>query len=112
MIAVTEEPTSWYEDMSELVGKFEPMILECVQTELEALSRGRGRRARRASLAISLSNGFRTEKSGKASVDDEIISFAQSNKAVVATLDGELIRTLRSLGIVGVTLRRGRVSLV
>lgn len=112
LIAIIGEPTTWYEDITECIGRFEPTILDCVLTELEALSRGRGRRARYASLARNLAKEFRVDKCGQASVDDEIVSYAKSNTAVVATVDRGLIRTLRSLGMTGVTLRRGRVALV
>jgi rRNA-processing protein FCF1 len=112
LIAVIEHPTTWHEDITECIGSFEPIILDCVRAELEALSRGRGKRARHASLAGILAKGFRASGCGQASVDNEIVSFAKSNKAVVATVDRELIRTIRSLGLTGVTLRRGRVALV
>jgi rRNA-processing protein FCF1 len=112
LIAVVEDPTTWYEDITERVGKFEPTVLDCILAELEVLSKGRGKRARRASLARNLAEGYRVERCGKASVDDEIVSFAKSNLAVVATVDRELLRTLRSLGLTGLTLRKGRVALV
>jgi rRNA-processing protein FCF1 len=110
--AVIEDPTTWYEDITEYIGRFEPTILACVLTELEAISRGKGTRARRALLARKLTEGFRVAECGQASVDDEIVSFAKSNAAVVATVDRELIRTLSRLGVTVVTLRSGRVALV
>jgi len=34
LMAVVETPTTWYEDIVEKVGKFEPVILDCAKAEL------------------------------------------------------------------------------
>lgn len=112
LMAVAERPTTWHEDMTELLGSFEPTTLDCVLAEMDRLSGGKGRRARYASLARQLASKFQVAKSGRTGVDEEIISYAKSNGAAVATLDRGLLGTLEALGIKGVTLRAGRVALV
>lgn len=112
LMAVVQRPTSWLDDTRGFLGGFEPVILECVLSELKRISTGGGRRARYADLAMKLAEGFRLERCGGASVDDEVVSFAGSSGAVVATVDRDMIGRLASLRIRGVTLRGGRVALV
>jgi rRNA-processing protein FCF1 len=112
LIAVVERPTTWYDDITDALGRLEPATLDCVLSELDALSKKGGKRAKYASLAKSLTQGFEVGKCGQSKVDDEILSYARTNSAVVATVDQDLIRTLKKLGIGGVTLRRHRVSVV
>jgi rRNA-processing protein FCF1 len=111
LIAVIERPTTWYEDITYLVGKFEPTTLDCILDELESLSRRGGKRARYASLARELAEGFAVGRCGKADTDDEIVSYAKTVSAAVATVDGELLSTLRAVGVTGLTLRGGRASI-
>jgi len=111
VIAVLETPTTWYEDIVEREGKFEPVILECVRAELERLARGETRRARYATLALDLTKDFRLEGCGGHGVDDEILSYSKGTNAIVATVDRELLRRLRRMRVGAVTLRSGRVAL-
>lgn len=110
LIAVVENPTAWHEDITEKVGRFEPVSLDCVLSELKSLSNERTTRARFASLAAELARDFKVVRCGQGGVDDELVSLAVSGDALVATVDRELIGRLRSLGKRGVTLRRGRVA--
>ncbi len=110
LIAVMEKPTTWYEDMTESLGRFEPTTLDCVLAELESLARRGGKRARYASLARDLAGKFTAAKSGEAGTDEEIVSYAKTNSAAVATIDRELLSTLGAVGVRAVTLRGGRVS--
>ena len=112
LMAVVQRPTSWLDDARGFLGGFEPVILECVLSELRRIAEEGERRARYAALAMKLAEGFRLERCGGASVDDEIVSFAASSGAVVATVDREMIDRLMSLKIRGVTLKSGRVALV
>jgi rRNA-processing protein FCF1 len=110
LMALAERPTTWHEDITALLGGFEPVVLDCVLAELKSLSGGPKGRARYASLALELSSKFEVRECGHGAVDDEILSLAQAMGAAVATVDGELIGTMRALGIRGVTLREGRVA--
>jgi rRNA-processing protein FCF1 len=111
LMAVMEKPTTWYEDILEKAGRFRPVVLDCVLGELKRIADGGGRRARFASLACELAGRFETEKCGGVRPDDEIISYARSRGACVATVDSELIRAAKAAGLRVVTLRRRRVCL-
>lgn len=111
LIAVVETPTTWFEDISEGVGLFQPVLLACVREELEGLASSQGRRSRSARAALELAARFAVAPCGSASVDDEIVSSALAAKALVATVDAGLLRSLRSSHVKVVTLRKGRVYL-
>jgi rRNA-processing protein FCF1 len=111
-MAVALHPTAWSDDMEAALGKFEPVILDCVKIELQKISSGRGRKARLASLALELAREFSAGPCGRFGVDDEIASTALATGAIVATVDGELMRVMRTLGVRVVSLRSGRVALL
>jgi rRNA-processing protein FCF1 len=110
LMAVAEHPTTCFEDMVEMLGRFEPVILDCVKNELKQLSSGRGKKARLAVLALELAGDFSVEPCGRASVDDEVASAALNYNAIVATMDNELASTLKTLGVRVVCLRFGRTT--
>lgn len=95
----------------EEVGKFRPVMLDCVREELKELASGKSKTSRFAALASDLAASFGEEKCGKGSPDSEMISYAKSEGAMVATLDGEVLRTAKRLRIGAVTLRSGRVAI-
>lgn len=111
LIAVMEHPTTWYEDILEKAGSFKPTVLDVVQEELAKISKGEGKRSRFASLALELSSNFTLARarSKNGRTDDEIISYAKEKKAIVATIDGELMERLTALRVPVITLRQGRV---
>jgi rRNA-processing protein FCF1 len=111
-MAVAQHPTAWFEDTRECLGGFEPVILDCVLSELKRIAEERRLRARYARIALTLAKGFLVVKGGGGAADDEITSYAGSADAVVATVDGEMIRRLAALGMKGITLKSGRVALV
>ena len=112
LMAVAEHPTTWYEDVVGGVGKFEPLLLDCVRRELEMLALGKGKRARAARVGLAMGSAFRTIPCRMTAVDDEIVSAAISNGAMVATMDAALMSTLRGAHVGVVSLRSGRVALV
>jgi rRNA-processing protein FCF1 len=109
-MAVSERPTSWFEDMTELIGKFEPVLLDCVREELERLGT-EGGKSRFAKVALELGSTFQRAACGGGRVDDEIVSAASSMHAMVATADRELEISLKALRVGTVMLRSGRVYL-
>lgn len=111
LMAVVEKPTTWYEDIVDGIGKFEPVLLECVRGELEKMATAQDKRARAARVSLDLASNFARAPCGRAKVDDEIVSAALSAKAVVATADLELARSLRAAHVRVVSLKSGRVSL-
>lgn len=112
LMAVSEKPTTWFEDITENIGKFDPLMLECVRKELEKLASSQSSRSRLARVALDLGSSFVTAPCGAAQVDDEIASAALGMKAKVATTDTNLTRTLRSLHVGVIGLRSGRVSVL
>ena len=109
LIAVVESPTTWFEDIAESIGKFQPVLLSCVREELDRLASGQGKKARSARVALELAAGFAGGRCGAASVDDEIVSHALTEGALVATTDSGLLSSLGAAHVLAVTLRGGRV---
>jgi rRNA-processing protein FCF1 len=110
LMAVVARPTTWFEDIVDSVGKFDPVLLECVRAELEKLASREGRSSREARVSLEMASRFKAEPSGRGRVDDEIASVARTTGSMVATADAELARTLRASHIRVVSLRKGRVS--
>jgi rRNA-processing protein FCF1 len=110
LMAVAENPTTWFEDIVGYVGKFEPILLDCVRGELEQLASDEGRRGRFARVSLEMTARFATAPCGKTSVDAEIASAAASQPAIVATTDSKLLESLRASHVTVISLRRGRVS--
>jgi rRNA-processing protein FCF1 len=111
LMSVSENPTKWRDGMVEILGSFEPVLLDCVREELVTLSKGRGKKARLAGLALQLAAGFSPGPCGRADVDDEVASAAIGGGAAVATVDRVLTATLRAMHVDVVGLRSGRVML-
>jgi rRNA-processing protein FCF1 len=110
LMAVAENPTTWFEDIVDSVGKFEPIALDCVRAELEKIATGEGRRSRAARVGLELASRFRLQACGEAGVDDEIASAARTSGSMVATADGELAGALKASHVKVISLRGGRVS--
>jgi len=113
LISVIENPTTWYEDITESVGAFTPVVLDTTMTELERLANRKrsGKGGRYAALAAELGSSFELVHGGETGVsaDDNILSWAAENDAYVATVDGEMLGHLRARGMRHVTLRGRRV---
>lgn len=110
LMAVAENPTTWFEDIVDSIGSFQPVLLDCVRDELSKLAEGRGSKARLARVSTDLASKFARAPCGESKVDDEIVSAAMSTKALVATADADLVRTLRANHIRVILLRGGRVA--
>ncbi len=111
-MAIVEHPTTWFEDITEKVGKVRPVTLDCVVEELKRISRRQGKRSKFASLALEFAGDFGVEPSGTGRVDDEIVSYAISKNSAVATVDGDLIKTLKARRVKVVGLKNGRVAVL
>jgi rRNA-processing protein FCF1 len=112
LMAVVDRPTTWFEDITEKIGRFEPVALECVLAELGRLASGDGRKGRMARIALELAKGFSRAPCGGARPDEEIVSAALTMNATVATADRELVQLLRTRKVRVVGLRSGRVALL
>jgi len=111
LMAVAETPTTWFEDITDRVGKFEPVLLECVEVELQRLASGKDGRSKAARVALDLSEQFGRLACGGARVDDEIISAASAERALVATTDTDLAHAAKALHLGVISLRKGRAAL-
>ena len=111
LMAVVERPTTWYEDLVDKVGNFQPVLLDCVSAELQKIASGGGNRSRTARVALDLASAFKRLPCGSARVDDEIVSAAAHGEHLIATTDRELARSANAAHIPVVTLRKGRVAL-
>lgn len=112
LMAVAERPTTWSEDMTQLIGRFDPVVLDCIYDELGRLASGSGKKARVARVAMELAEDFEKGTCGEGQPDDEIASAALGRKAAVATADSGLAATLRKLNVKVVGLRSGRAALL
>ena len=112
LMAVAENPTTWFEDISERVGAFEAVALDCVAEELTRLAFRGGSKGRLASVALQLASGFSREECGEGDTDGEIISAALSSGAAVATADRHMISTLGARRVKVIELRSGRVQVL
>ncbi len=112
LIAVSETPTSWKDDITDALGRFTPVLLECVEEELKGIAAGAGRRAAMAKVALEISSGFQKARCGGASADDELMSSALSTGGAVATVDRELQESLRAARVKTIGLRSGRTALI
>jgi rRNA-processing protein FCF1 len=110
LMAVVERPTTWFEDMTQELGKIEPVVPDCVLEELVRISGREGRRSKVARVAGDLASSFKKVRCTGAKVDDCVIDYARKNKAVVATVDSEMIDSLKRSRRRVVTLHRGRVA--
>lgn len=110
LMAVVKHPTTWFEDITDLLGKFTPCVLNCTVDEMKRLAKKQLKRSRAAALALELAKDFAIEVSGTGRVDDEIVSYALAKRCIVATIDRELLRTLRARKVRVVGLKRGRVG--
>jgi rRNA-processing protein FCF1 len=110
LMAVVERPTTWYEDIVDSAGRFQPVLLDCVREELEGLASGKGKKARTARVALDLARRFESARCGGASVDDEIISASASRGALLATSDSGLASSARGAHLTVISLHGGRVA--
>jgi len=86
-----------------------PIILSSVIEELKRLSKGTGKNARKAKLALEIIGKKKmsivmTNKRG----DNAILDYARDNRCTVATNDKELLKTLKEKEIMVLRLRQGK----
>nr|WP_245323531.1 PIN domain-containing protein [Methanomicrobium sp. W14] len=90
-----------------LVGSYEPVTLKGVVSELQGLSRGRGRDASAARVGISLLKrcGIEENPVNSVPVDDMIVAYAAATGCMVVTNDRGLKNKLLDSNIDVIVLR-------
>ena len=96
------------EAISDLLGSFEPVILEEVAAEIAGLARGHGSDAAAARLGLVLAARLGTIPSGCTgeTVDERIACYAARNDAMVATNDRLLRQSLLARGIAVISMKK------
>ena len=98
-----------FDELRQLVGAFEPLVLETVTRELAGISSGRGRDAAAARYGLSVAQGCRAvhaPEPAHGSVDEQVIRYARETGCLVVTNDRRLRETLLSQGIGVISMRK------
>ncbi len=113
LIFAVSTPSQRLEEIQEYLGRVELVVLDAVINELQGLSRNSSpKRAKFAKSALKFALGLKKISFDEGeNVDDKIINCAVSRKASVATLDSDLRRRLKAVGIT-VVFRRGNLLAV
>ncbi len=96
------------ESLRDLLGAFEPVILEEVLREIAGLAQGHGSDAAAARVGLVLAARFGTVESectGE-TVDERIACYAIRNEAMVATNDRGLREKLLAKGIAVISMKK------
>ena len=110
IIFLAETPSTFLDELGSKLGSVELSVPDSVIAELKGLARSRGVRSKKAKLALSYAAGLKSLKLG-GEADDALVSLAQENGAVVATLDKALVSSLRRRGVMVATLKGHRLML-
>jgi rRNA-processing protein FCF1 len=98
-----------FDELRQLVGTFEPLVLEDGVKELSGLSSGLGRQGAAARYGLRLAEQctiVRPEGSVTGRVDDQMIAYADKNKCFVVTNDRHLREELLARGIGVISMRK------
>jgi len=111
ILTLASKPLSLIEELEEMFGKVELLVLEDTIKELEVISRRPSiKKSKQAKMALDFI--MRLERiiyAHEGSVDDKILRCAMENKFIVATMDRELRKRLRSMRLSVITLRQNRL---
>lgn len=96
-----------FEALRDLLGKYEPLVLEEVVHELEGLARGSGNDAAAARAGLIFAGRCTTVRgrSTAPSVDERVAAYASDEECMVVTNDRRLRATLLAAGVAVITLR-------
>ena len=95
--------------LESMLASYKLIIPRVVMRELEKMSKGKSSKAKNARLALEITQRYETIESASGNADDMIMEMSRNRKAAVATLDSELISSLRAMQIPVVTLRKNRL---
>ncbi|WP_299968052.1 PIN domain-containing protein [Methanoregula sp.] len=98
-----------FDELRNLLGGFEPIVLSSVIHELEGLTRAKGRNGAAARLGLTLGEKCTIAESRDASartVDDQVIDYAVQNICLVVTNDRRVRDALFERGIGVISMRK------
>ena len=98
-----------FDELRNLLGGFEPIVLTSVIRELEGLTRAKGRNGVAARLGLALGERCTVADSGKevtGTVDDQVIDYAVKNGCIVVTNDRRVRDALFERGIGVISMRK------
>jgi uncharacterized protein len=98
-----------FDELRNLLGGFEPIVLSSVMRELEGLTRAKGRCGAAARLGLALGDKCTIVESGDApsgSVDAQVIEYAVQNGCIVVTNDRRVRDELLTRGIGVISMRK------
>ncbi|NWG09431.1 MAG: hypothetical protein HXX80_03845 [Nitrososphaerales archaeon] len=113
LLIMASKPLNLIGELEEILGKTELLVLENTVKELEAMNkRISTKRSKQAKLALDFVKGIgHVSYSREGSVDDKILGYAIENGLAVATMDKELRRRSRAMGLTVITLRGDRLMI-
>ena len=95
-----------FAELTECIGAYEPVLLDCVRDELRGLAAGRGKEGSSARSALILAEKCTVAETGalEGSVDEKILYFASTHGCMVFTNDRDLRIALLSRGVPVISL--------
>ncbi|MGQ9468404.1 MAG: PIN domain-containing protein [Nitrososphaerales archaeon] len=111
ILTLISKPLNLVEELEEMLGKVELLVLEDTIKELEAISKRPSiKKAKQAKLALDFVARLKhITYSYEGFVDDKILRCAMENRLLVATMDKELRKRLRAMGLSVISLRENRL---
>jgi uncharacterized protein len=97
-----------FDELRNLIGSFEPIVLSAVLQELEGLTRARGRHGAAARVGLALAAQCTLAESGdleSESVDAKVIEYAAQTNCMVVTNDRRIRDALNARGISVISMR-------
>ncbi|MCP8323222.1 MAG: hypothetical protein L6N96_03490 [Candidatus Methylarchaceae archaeon HK02M2] len=113
ILLLASKPLTSIREMEDALGKAELFLLKDTIKELEAISKGSSiKRSKFAKLALNFARKLEhIDYTSEGTVDDRILECALEKKLIVATMDAELRRKLRAIGLPVITLKRDRIMI-
>ncbi|MCP8310192.1 MAG: hypothetical protein L6N95_01740 [Candidatus Methylarchaceae archaeon HK01B] len=113
ILLLASKPLTSIGEMGDALGKAELLLLKDTIKELEAISKGSSiKRSKLARSALDFGRNLEViDYTGEGAVDDKILKCALEKNLIVATMDRELRRKLRAMGLPIITLKGNRVML-
>jgi uncharacterized protein len=98
-----------FDELRNLLGGFEPIVLSSVMRELDGLTRAKGRHGAAARLGLALGERCTIAESGDVpsdTVDGQVIEYAVKNGCMVVTNDRHVRDELFARGIGVISMRK------